>query len=596
MENFVVSARKYRPTTFESVVGQQHITTTLKNAIKSNHLAQAFLFCGPRGVGKTTNARILAKTINCTNLTDDVEACNQCDSCKAFNQNASFNVHELDAASNNSVDDIRNLVDQVRYAPQSGKYKVYIIDEVHMLSNQAFNAFLKTLEEPPEYAIFILATTEKHKIIPTILSRCQIFDFNRITVSDIAGHLAKIALKENIEAESDALHLIAQKADGALRDALSIFDLIVTFAGSKITYQDVVQNLHILDYDYYFRQTDSLISENISEALLIFNEILQKGFDGHNFLSGLAEHFRNLLVTKDAKTLQLMDVSETVKQRYLKQSNEASMSFLLSGLNILSKFELNYKNTKNQRLHVEICLMKLAHLNSAIQFGGNASPVEKKKVEPSVEAKTAAKPKAVAKSTEPLRGKTYSQTGNASSLSQTVSRPSDSSLRSTAKLPNLNQLKNKRTNPSSEQSANSGADSGQAPQYQSEQTQKEQPLSQEGLKQAWLAYSQELERSNNKTWLNVMKQPFTLNETTSVLTLELVSTVQLDFFERFRSELLTFLKSKLKNSSLTIQPVISERSQDNSRPYTPQEKLSYLQEHNKHVKKLQTALGLDVNF
>lgn len=370
MENFVVSARKYRPSTFNSVVGQVHITTTLKNAIKNNHLAQAFLFCGPRGVGKTTCARILAKTINCQNLQAEIEPCNECDSCKSFNNGNSLNINELDAASNNSVEDIRNLVDQVRYAPQTGKYKIYIIDEVHMLSNQAFNAFLKTLEEPPSYAIFILATTEKHKIIPTILSRCQIFDFNRIQVEDISSHLQYIADKESIETEPEALHLIAQKADGALRDALSIFDLISTFsAGRKITYKSTIDNLHILDYDYYFKVVDYLLEENIPGVLLIFDEILKNGFDGHNFIVGLSEHLRNLLVCKDPETVKLLQVSENVQQKYVKQSTQASVSFILTALNIANNCDINFKSSKNHRLHVELALIKMAHISSAILLG-----------------------------------------------------------------------------------------------------------------------------------------------------------------------------------------------------------------------------------
>lgn len=380
MDNFVVSARKYRPTTFDSVVGQSHITTTLKNAIKSKHLAQSFLFCGPRGVGKTTNARILAKTINCESITEEIEACNTCDSCKSFNENSSFNIHELDAASNNSVDDIRNLVDQVRYPPQGkGKYKIYIIDEVHMLSNAAFNAFLKTLEEPPSYAIFILATTEKHKIIPTILSRCQIFDFNRIQVKDIASHLASIAQKESITAEAQALHLIAQKADGALRDALSIFDLIVTFSGSTITYKGTIENLHILDYDYYFKVTDALDKEDTGQTLLIFDEILKQGFDGHNFITGLSEHLRNLMVCKDNATLKLLEVSDDVKAKYQEQANNTSLSFLMTALNIANNCDIYYKSSKNQRLHVELALMKMAFLNALIKSPDLATATEVKK-------------------------------------------------------------------------------------------------------------------------------------------------------------------------------------------------------------------------
>jgi DNA polymerase III subunit gamma/tau len=380
MENFVVSARKYRPITFDSVVGQSHITTTLRNAIKSNQLAQAFLFTGPRGVGKTTCARILAKTINCQNVSEQIEPCNACTSCKNFDQNASFNIHELDAASNNSVEDIRNLIDQVRFPPQDGKYKVYIIDEVHMLSQAAFNAFLKTLEEPPSYAIFILATTEKHKILPTILSRCQIFDFNRIQIKDMASHLAKISEKENIAAEPEALELIAQKADGGLRDALSMFDLNVTFSSNRsLTYAEVLENLHILDYDYYLRMLDSLYAGNISETLLIFNEILAKGFDAHQFIAGLNEHFRNILVCKDPQTVELLDVSESTKQKFLTQSKETSMSFLMSALSVGSQLDLNFKAAKNQRLHVEIGLLKLSQINAVLSLANLGSDDGEKK-------------------------------------------------------------------------------------------------------------------------------------------------------------------------------------------------------------------------
>ena len=368
MENFVVSARKYRPNTFDTVVGQESITSTLKNALKTNHLAQAFLFCGPRGVGKTTCARILAKTINCMNKTPEMEACGECDSCKSFNTGSSLNIFELDAASNNSVDDIRSLIDQVRFAPQIGTHKVYIIDEVHMLSNQAFNAFLKTLEEPPKHAIFILATTEKHKIIPTILSRCQIFDFNRIQIDDIANHLKRIAEKEGITAEDDALHIIAQKADGALRDALSIFDQIVTFSGKNITYQAVIDNLNVLDYEYFFKITDNMLQHNLSEALINFDGILNKGFDGHHFVTGLASHFRNLLVCKDQITVQLLEVGQNIKEKYLTQSTQCSLQVLIRGLEILNQTDLNYKISKSPRLLVELALMQLCQ-----------APVEEKK-------------------------------------------------------------------------------------------------------------------------------------------------------------------------------------------------------------------------
>ena len=364
MENFVVSARKYRPVTFDTVVGQGSITSTLKNAIRNNTLAQAFLFCGPRGVGKTTCARIMAKTINCLNPTENMEACNECESCRAFNNNASFNIYELDAASNNSVEDIRSLVDQVRIPPQIGQYKVYIIDEVHMLSAAAFNAFLKTLEEPPAYAKFILATTEKHKIIPTILSRCQIFDFKRITVDDIAKHLAYVAQSEGVTAEPEALNIIAQKADGALRDALSIFDQMVSFSGKNITYKDVIENLNVLDYDYYFQIVDHILHGNTSDILLILNDIIRKGFEPQHFVSGMGNHLRSLLVCKDPITVQLLEVSEQLKQRYLIQSQTCPLPILIKALEINNQCDIDYRAANNKRLHLEIALLKMCGLCS----------------------------------------------------------------------------------------------------------------------------------------------------------------------------------------------------------------------------------------
>lgn len=367
MSNFVVSARKYRPIRFDDVVGQQHISQTLKNAIQSNHLAQAFLFCGPRGVGKTTCARILAKVLNCLRPTEDMEPCDTCESCQSFNKNASLNISELDAASNNSVEHIRALIEQVRFAPQSGRYKIYIIDEVHMLSQQAFNAFLKTLEEPPSYAIFILATTEKHKIIPTILSRCQIFDFNRIQVSDMTAHLQKICKEENISAEEEALTVIAQKADGALRDSLSIFDRIVSFSGDKISYQDVIENLNILDYDYYFKVVEAMLTEDASQLLLLFDQISRKGFDGDIFINGLAEHLRNLLVCRDARTVELLEVSGNIKERYHQQANLAPTGLILSALSLANDCDVNYKMSRNHRLHVEMTLIKMAYIQRAMQ-------------------------------------------------------------------------------------------------------------------------------------------------------------------------------------------------------------------------------------
>lgn len=365
LSNFVVSARKYRPDRFEDVVGQEHVSQTLKNALQNDHLAHAFLFCGPRGVGKTTCARILAKVMNCLAVTDTYEPCNECSSCKSFAENASFNIMELDAASNNSVDHIRQLVEQVRFQPQQGKYKIFIIDEVHMLSQAAFNAFLKTLEEPPPYAIFILATTEKHKIIPTILSRCQIFDFKRIQVQSMVSHLQGICEQEGIDADKDALHIIAQKADGALRDSLSIFDRIVSFSNDKITYEDVITNLNVLDYDYFFKVTDALLTEDVSRLMLIFDDILRKGFEADIFINGLAEHLRNLLVCKDAQTLQLLEVSDKLKERYRQQANLAPTAFILSALSILNDCDINYKTARNKRLHTEMALIKSAYIARA---------------------------------------------------------------------------------------------------------------------------------------------------------------------------------------------------------------------------------------
>lgn len=364
MSDYVVSARKYRPQTFDSVVGQSAITNTLKNSIKSDHLAQAFLFCGTRGVGKTTTARILAKTINCLNRKDSIEPCEECDSCKSFNEGQSLNVYELDAASNNSVDDIRALVDQVRIAPQLGSHKVYIIDEVHMLSTAAFNAFLKTLEEPPKHAIFILATTEKHKIIPTILSRCQIFDFHRIKVEDMVNHLEGIAQKEGVTTEHDGLTLIAQKAEGGLRDALSLFDQIVSSTGGQLTYDNVIQNLNILDYDYFFKLVDFMLAEDIPSSMLLFDEILERGFDGQNFLLGLAEHFRNLMICKDPKTHKMLEFGKKIKERYLAQAEKLNLPFIMRSLGVISQADVEYKSSKNKRLLVEIALMQLCSIKS----------------------------------------------------------------------------------------------------------------------------------------------------------------------------------------------------------------------------------------
>ena len=399
MENYIVSARKYRPSTFESVVGQRALTTTLKNAIATQKLAHAYLFCGPRGVGKTTCARIFAKTINCMTPTADGEACNQCESCVAFNEQRSYNIHELDAASNNSVDDIRQLVEQVRIPPQIGKYKVYIIDEVHMLSASAFNAFLKTLEEPPRHAIFILATTEKHKILPTILSRCQIYDFNRISVEDTVNHLSYVASKEGITAEPEALNVIAMKADGGMRDALSIFDQVVSFTGGNITYKSVIDNLNVLDYEYYFRLTDCFLENKVSDALLLFNDILNKGFDGSHFITGLSSHFRDLLVGKFRVTLPLLEVGASIRQRYQEQAQKCPLPFLYRAMKLCNECDLNYRISKNKRLLVELTLIQVAQLTTeGDDVSGGRGP--KKTIKPVFTQPAAAQQPQVASATQ----------------------------------------------------------------------------------------------------------------------------------------------------------------------------------------------------
>lgn len=456
--SFIVSARKYRPTRFKDVVGQQTVTTTLKNALKNDKLAQSFLFCGPRGVGKTTCARILAKVINCQNLSEDYEPCGTCDSCSAFNQSASFNIFELDAASNNSVEDIRNLIEQVRFAPQAGKYKIYIIDEVHMLSQAAFNAFLKTLEEPPSYAIFILATTEKHKIIPTILSRCQIFDFTRIKVSDIVPHLQEICTDKGLTAEPAALHIIAQKADGGLRDALSIFDRIASFSDGTITYKKVIDSLNILDYDYFFQATDALLSQDHTGILLLFDNILQNGFEGDNFIEGLASHFRNLLVCKNPSTLALLDVTEDIQERYRNQATLAPVAYLLSALNITSQCSIDYKTSNSKRLLVELTLLKLAYLNQAIdpsQINAmkavNVNPSHRPQAAPQVQAPVNITPSTLPKPTKAIPQKTTTE----KNTSPSSTAPTNISTNQTSKPQSKSLLKsNKRKSTTPKLTAN----------------------------------------------------------------------------------------------------------------------------------------------
>ncbi|GAB3529412.1 DNA polymerase III subunit gamma/tau [Pontibacter brevis] len=641
MENFVVSARKYRPTTFDSVVGQHHITNTLKNAISSQHLAQAFLFCGPRGVGKTTCARILAKTINCQNITPEVEACNECESCRSFNSNSSFNIHELDAASNNSVEDIRNLVEQVRYAPQTGKYKIYIIDEVHMLSNQAFNAFLKTLEEPPSYAIFILATTERHKIIPTILSRCQIFDFNRIRIDDMVRHLGSIATKESIQAEPDALHLISQKADGALRDALSIFDQMVTFSGSNVTYKATVENLHILDYDYYFRLTDHLLEQNLSGSLLLFDEILKNGFDAHNFLIGIGEHFRSLLVCKDQATVQLLEVSDNIKAKYVEQSAKASVSFLLSGLNLVSTCDMHYKSSKNQRLHVELCLMKMAHLNAALSFAQNGEAAKKAKVAAPAPAATGSAGATTTPSAgmQPQQGQVPSEglqqpapNGLPSEQLQQPQAPSRVPSEGLQQPPKPQEVTpdahiapaNPQTPPGS--GPERGADKPRAgvqlpppkklsklPSLKDLHTQQavaatetvvaeveeevsygtSLPVDKARLNTVWHAILRR-KKSENMMEYTLLNRQYHVSEENEI-TLVLENHVMLDQFTSLRPSLLAELKKETGNRGIKLKAEVME-VQEGNKMYTSQDKFNYLADKYPMLVDMRQRLGLDMDF
>lgn len=591
MENFVVSARKYRPVTFDSVVGQSHITTTLKNAISTNHLAQAFLFCGPRGVGKTTCARILAKTTNCLNLTEDIEPCGKCDSCVSFQNNASINIHELDAASNNSVDDIRNLTDQVRYPPQAGRYKIYIIDEVHMLSSAAFNAFLKTLEEPPSYAIFILATTEKHKILPTILSRCQIFDFNRIQPKDIADHLGSIAEKEGIKAEPLALELIAQKADGGLRDALSMFDLNVTFSTDQtLRYKQVLENLHILDYDYYFDIVTAFLENDLSKALVLFDEIVQKGFDGHLFIGGLMEHFRNLLVSKDAQTAPLLQVAESVKAKYLEQAGAASVSFLLSALSVASQCDLQYKTAKNQRLHVELCLMKLAHIPDALQIRTDTVDETAKKKTPEPTVANSAEPPAARTEPQPTTPPPTQNTPPKAVVSTPEARPVAPPPRPMSKLKSARQI-------FSEASAQ--------PETKEEvrETVVEVVRPRDGLptlteQRLPIAIkdfiSQRIKGGLSSSTEEVaLSRPIQLQG--NVLSLALDNEFQLEKLNEIKGDLIFFLKNRFSIEKIRVEGRVAP-SEVKRMPYTTKEKYEFMAEKNASLHDLKRLLGLEIDF
>ena len=617
MENYIVSARKYRPSTFESVVGQRALTTTLKNAIATQKLAHAYLFCGPRGVGKTTCARIFAKTINCMTPTADGEACNLCESCVAFNEQRSYNIHELDAASNNSVDDIRQLVEQVRIPPQIGKYKVYIIDEVHMLSASAFNAFLKTLEEPPRHAIFILATTEKHKILPTILSRCQIYDFNRISVEDTVNHLSYVASKEGISAEPEALNVIAMKADGGMRDALSIFDQVVSFTGGNITYKSVIDNLNVLDYEYYFRLTDCFLANKVSDALLLFNDVLNKGFDGSHFITGLSSHFRDLLVGKDPVTLPLLEVGASIRQRYQEQAQKCPLPFLYKAMKLCNECDLNYRISKNKRLLVELTLIQVAQLTTeGDDVSGGRSP--KQTIKPVFSQPAAAQPSQVASDSSvqqaPVHSSPASVTANVTPNRQpqmaTTARPvspSATNTTSSAPLPGagipsvakeerkvpvmkMSSLGVSIKNPQRDQAAQN-ATVAHVPRVQ--QPEQDSNFNERDLNYYWQEYAGQLPKEQDALAKRMqMLRPALLNNST---TFEVV--VDNEFaakdFTALIPELQDYLRGRLKNSKVMMTVRVSEAT-ETVRPVGRVEKFQMMAQKNQALMQLKDEFGLEL--
>lgn len=620
MENYIVSARKYRPSTFESVVGQRALTTTLKNAIATQKLAHAYLFCGPRGVGKTTCARIFAKTINCMTPTADGEACNQCESCVAFNEQRSYNIHELDAASNNSVDDIRQLVEQVRIPPQIGKYKVYIIDEVHMLSASAFNAFLKTLEEPPRHAIFILATTEKHKILPTILSRCQIYDFNRISVEDTVNHLSYVASKEGITAEPEALNVIAMKADGGMRDALSIFDQVVSFTGGNITYKSVIDNLNVLDYEYYFRLTDCFLENKVSDALLLFNDILNKGFDGSHFITGLSSHFRDLLVGKDPVTLPLLEVGASIRQRYQEQAQKCPLPFLYRAMKLCNECDLNYRISKNKRLLVELTLIQVAQLTTeGDDVSGGRGP--KKTIKPVFTQPAAAQQPQVASATQVQQASLHTspssvttqavngttarhpqasaavQPGASASSGAASSAPSQGAgvaptVKEERKIPvmKMSNLGVSIKNPQRDQATQNTATT-HVPRVQ--QPEEDFIFNDRDLNYYWQEYAGQLPKEQDALTKRMqMLRPVLLNNST---TFEVV--VDNEFaakdFTALIPELQDYLRGRLKNSKVVMTVRVSEAT-ETIRPVGRVEKFQMMAQKNQALMQLKDEFGLEL--
>jgi DNA polymerase-3 subunit gamma/tau len=601
MDNkFIVSARKYRPQNFNTVVGQAHITTTLKNAIRNNQLAHAFLFCGPRGVGKTTCARILAKTINCTNLTPDGEACNTCNSCVSFDAGSSLNIHELDAASNNSVDDIRSLVEQVRFAPQAGKYKVYIVDEVHMLSASAFNAFLKTLEEPPSYAIFILATTEKHKILPTILSRCQIFDFKRITNNDTVEHLQEIVDKEGLNAEKAALQVIAQKSEGCMRDSLSILDKIVSFTNGTVTYQNTLEHLNILDEDYYFRMLEAMQQQDMAAAMLLFDEINRKGFEGDLVLNGFAEFIRNLLVSKDAKSAALLEVVEGMQEKYVSTASKTGLSYLVSALNILNEAEINFKMARNKKLHVELTLIKLNFLQQAIDLSAdNGQLVKKKRLDGPVAIRTKplnpiqVKPAAVASAVTESKLYIDQQPVN----SEPVSKPSAAPVKN---IPATRPSKNL-------SAANSGPKKSlldtlrekYGDQYAIEEVKEAENLTMEKLQECWDAYTTELEKQQKHSSAGTFKTARLAIENDIRFTVTVSALTSQKFVEQERMMLLDHLQTAFNNRAIVFE-VLVEASEREDIPVhmrlNSKQKFEHIAEQYPLVKELKDRLKLEIDY
>ena len=604
MENYIVSARKYRPSTFNSVVGQKSLTTTLKNAILTQKLAHAYLFCGPRGVGKTTCARIFAKTINCMHLTPEGEACNECESCRAFNEQRSYNIHELDAASNNSVEDIRSLIEQVRIPPQIGNYKVYIIDEVHMLSQAAFNAFLKTLEEPPHHAIFILATTEKHKILPTILSRCQIYDFNRISVHDTVEHLLYVAQQEHIHVEPEALNIIAQKADGGMRDALSIFDQIVSFTQGNVTYQSVIANLNVLDYEYFFQMTDLLLGNKVPDAMLLFNDILNKGFDGSHFITGLGAHFRDLLVSRDSSTLPLLEVGDNIRQRYQEQAMRCEPKFLYRAMKLCNDCDLNYRASKNKRLLVEITLIQLAQLTTDEDVPGCGQGPARTTLKPTFNQKAVAQQQQGASapaSSVQSAPQQYQQAATTDTSSSAAVPASEGKLKepeiampetsSAQKIPTVNKsamgfsIKNPR--PTMSESSHA-----QTTVHQASGTDEDQAFSEQDLRRYWLEFAQRLpkEEAANAGRMKTMS-PHLLDDNTTfeiVVDNEIVKKYMEDIMPKVRS----YLCAQLHNSKVSMTVRVSN-PQEVVKAYNRVEQYQMMNQKNPQLQHLREEFGLE---